>query len=210
MSRLLHCLCGLSLVFLIPVVVLWVRSHVVFDRILYTSPVGSDYFAFTRSDSYPGYVSVMVDRYRFHPDDRAAMIERACAGRTIASFAWQASRYADRAEYESLRNRRNRGWFAYSGKRDRGMWEIDSLTFVRHSVCIPYWSLALPLSLCPIAGTWRGLRLRRRLRRGQCPRCGYDLRGSTESGRCPECGMVASSEAANDPNQRSEPVAESV
>lgn len=30
-------------------------------------------------------------------------------------------------------------------------------------------------------------RLRRRLRLGLCPHCGYDLRGSL-SGMCPECG----------------------
>ncbi len=52
---------------------------------------------------------------------------------------------------------------------------------------IPHWAIAIPLV------GWILLRLfgpaaqrQRRLRRGQCVHCGYDLRAS--EGRCPECG----------------------
>ena len=52
---------------------------------------------------------------------------------------------------------------------------------------VPHWAVALPLL------TWASLRFvgpaaqrQRRLKRGQCLTCGYDLRAST--GRCPECG----------------------
>jgi hypothetical protein len=34
---------------------------------------------------------------------------------------------------------------------------------------------------------WRESRTASRIRRGLCPKCGYDLRGS-DAGMCPECG----------------------
>lgn len=36
----------------------------------------------------------------------------------------------------------------------------------------------------------------RRLERGLCPRCNYDLRASLASGRCPECGRAFQAEQA--------------
>ena len=52
---------------------------------------------------------------------------------------------------------------------------------------VPHWAVALPLlgwSAWRIFGS--AARHQRRLERGQCVTCGYDLRAST--GRCPECG----------------------
>jgi len=56
-------------------------------------------------------------------------------------------------------------------------------------VTVPYWWLAVVTAILPaITGTQlvRGMRRRRRIFRGMCRKCGYDLRGS--SGVCPECG----------------------
>ncbi|HEV8291803.1 MAG TPA: hypothetical protein VGP94_07750 [Tepidisphaeraceae bacterium] len=56
-------------------------------------------------------------------------------------------------------------------------------------VTVPYWLLAIFTAILPaivgaqLAG---GVRRRRRIARGMCPGCGYDLRAS--SGICPECG----------------------
>ncbi len=53
---------------------------------------------------------------------------------------------------------------------------------------LPLYLLFLILAAPPAAAYVRGpLRRRLRIRRGQCPTCGYNLSGLT-SGRCPECG----------------------
>jgi hypothetical protein len=55
---------------------------------------------------------------------------------------------------------------------------------------VPYWALAVGAGVAPALWVrgWRRRRIRaRRLARGQCVRCGYDLRAT--SGACPECGM---------------------
>lgn len=54
---------------------------------------------------------------------------------------------------------------------------------------VPHWAIALPLLAW---AAWRTFgptaQRQRRLRKGQCVTCGYDLRAS--SGRCPECGAA--------------------
>ena len=54
---------------------------------------------------------------------------------------------------------------------------------------VPHWAVALPLLAW---SAWRvfgpAARRQRRVKRGQCVQCGYDLRAST--GRCPECGAA--------------------
>jgi hypothetical protein len=49
---------------------------------------------------------------------------------------------------------------------------------------LSYWALVRPMMMAD-----------RRRRRGLCPRCGYDLRGSPE--KCPECGTVPMISAAH-------------
>ena len=45
--------------------------------------------------------------------------------------------------------------------------------------------------LFALGGTPFALRRRRRIKRGLCPKCAYDLRGSaTDSTTCPECGAT--------------------
>ena len=50
----------------------------------------------------------------------------------------------------------------------------------------PFWALILLFAAAAAIPVVGPLRRRRRLRRGLCETCGYDLRASPE--RCPECG----------------------
>ena len=60
--------------------------------------------------------------------------------------------------------------------------------FASRTVAAPYWFLTLVIGT-PAALVWRvGRRRRLRITRGQCERCGYDLRATPE--RCPECGAI--------------------
>jgi hypothetical protein len=53
---------------------------------------------------------------------------------------------------------------------------------------LPYWMIAVILGATPASWLWGFRRVRRRIRAGLCPTCGYDLRATPE--RCPECGAV--------------------
>jgi hypothetical protein len=56
------------------------------------------------------------------------------------------------------------------------------------TIAIPFWSIALLLSLPPLLAAARAVRRRTLRRKHICVTCGYDLRASRE--RCPECGTA--------------------
>ena len=60
------------------------------------------------------------------------------------------------------------------------------------ALTLPHWFLISILLIPPMA--WlafgRARRQRRRLQRGLCPSCGYDLRMHQPGSRCPECGAA--------------------
>ena len=63
---------------------------------------------------------------------------------------------------------------------------------------VPYWFVAALVAAIPAwhGGTaLRGVRRRRRMRRGLCPRCGYDVLASGD--RCSECGEVLTPDASS-------------
>ena len=61
-----------------------------------------------------------------------------------------------------------------------------SRPYVAVRVAYP-WLIALP-AMIVLASLRAGFRSWRRIARGCCVRCGYDLRASSE--RCPECGTA--------------------
>lgn len=72
-------------------------------------------------------------------------------------------------------------------------WANDGLYYMATYFIVPSWILIMLggcLAIYPLAALWNGpLRRKRRLRRGLCALCGYDLRATT-SKVCPECGKA--------------------
>jgi hypothetical protein len=84
----------------------------------------------------------------------------------------------------------------------------------RTVAAVPFWGVAAVTSLLPLAWAmtrWHDhVRRRRRVRRGLCPACAYDLR-ATPSGdvllpRCPECGLDAPAAPAARPRTGRRPL----
>lgn len=91
------------------------------------------------------------------------------------------------------------GTRANSTPRNRNIW-LTHLGTKYHYVHFPYgplpgllysWLFWSALAYIPLTG-FSFLRIRRRMKRGWCPKCAYDLAGVP---RCPECGTVVVREA---------------
>jgi hypothetical protein len=79
------------------------------------------------------------------------------------------------------------GWERSFARRLGFAIEVTSLRRVSGvTLSFPMWAVVLTLSIEPLVTTLRWLKRNRRKRRGQCIRCGYDLRATPT--RCPECG----------------------
>ena len=88
-----------------------------------------------------------------------------------------------------------------TGSRDIGYlashgWQAMGFELVTNPkiIVLPYAFLALLYSILPLAWLASRVRTRRRLARGLCPSCGYDLRATPA--QCPECGALPKKDTA--------------
>jgi hypothetical protein len=161
-------LSAVSLLLLVAVCLLWVRSGTVMDGMRYAGVAtggaegsSSSLTVFTRM----GALHVL----RVGPSEF-----------TAPGWKWLA--VPQPARFSTMTDRRKWQRRGFAGGGGTG-WEFFS---------IPLWFLSLLTVLLPLVwllslSPFR--RRRRRARAGLCPACGYDLRASPE--RCPECGTVS-------------------
>lgn len=86
------------------------------------------------------------------------------------------------------------GWQYYRQRSSQPLGDAPVIATVYHdttALCIPYWGLVTAAALLPAAwllATLRRMVRGRRIGRGLCAACGYDLRATPD--RCPECGTA--------------------
>src|SRR2546421_4991617 len=117
--------------------------------------------------------------------DLALDIPQAEALRDHAVLGWNASFEttpgAAAVEYLLYTANPIAGFSFQKGTTNHRAWVIR---FVE--IALPLWLASLLLCLPSLISVFGCLKRRRRLRRGLCPTCGYDLRQSKST--CPECG----------------------
>ena len=168
-----------SLLLLLAACPLWVRSHLVRDR-LHVRPGRSDRMIYVVSDR--GSLACISMRGDNEPElrPRRAGLESHGVDEVRSTLeSWG-------------------GPSAFVGGLPGGDWSIQGGGFiVRHirrwkavAIFVPFWFVVVCGSAAPACWLLSQRRKRRRLRLGLCPRCGYDLTANA-SGVCPECGQPA-------------------
>lgn len=176
----------LSIALAIAAVAIWRRSADTWDEIRLmpeqpNSATSSDFMV----TSGVGSVSIDWDRDTPAPSHS----ERAAALRSTAAYHWEHnSRPVNPYEKTNPALRvfgyESRTAFLPGSKSFDARWSVQRTMAVRYYMVICL-ALLLPAWWCSLAVRRRLIRSRR-LRRGCCARCGYDLRGTP--GQCPECG----------------------
>jgi hypothetical protein len=172
----------LSLLLLVAIAALWIRSHWVEDRIDWRRRDG-----LRALHTAPGHLVLALDlaNWSGQPPDYYGVKYTSEAPTPVETdiLSMFVLSIGPRDTFVTW-NRAGFGWYLWRSASPGGA-SIARLV-------VPLWSLAVAGALLPVF--WLGMkhhaRVRRRRRSGLCPHCGYDLRATPE--RCPECGMVTS------------------
>jgi hypothetical protein len=165
--RLLNLLTALSLVVCVAAGAVWVRSHWAGDYLSWGDKRGLTGVITGRGDVMIYRESVVVDGVEM--------------GDWAWGRKWESREPSDLGKMRPAYTRPHFDRFGFRYETGQRGQEVRNV-----GVYVPVWPLALASSVLPAAWLWRrGIRARR-LVRGKCPSCGYDLRASND--RCPECG----------------------
>jgi hypothetical protein len=185
----LHVCVVISLLLCVTSIVLWVRGHRVFERFQFSGTARGGKWRCYSIDSVLGEIYLHVQHWQFQDD---------------ASAAWYAKRYPtpqgfyrgkrDLATIDTIWRFHDTWWnrrrfVFYSSPMSRQHPGLgQSFTASPYSFGIPCWFAMTTTAIAPSAAIFRALRRKKKIREGQCPVCGYDLRATPD--RCPECGTV--------------------
>jgi hypothetical protein len=132
-------------------------------------------------------------------DESKLDFELFCSGERVAMTRWEAAGWplpALRCGAANMHTPDGKGWMI-GGDRGVWTWRMGSFTSPPKSVPVePVWMGLIGDTVIYGAALfvlwWSPGAIRRavRGRRGECLRCGYDLRGRSGETACPECGEV--------------------
>ena len=197
--RLLNLLTTLSLLLCVAVVALWARSHLESDSLFWRRGES------TGDESYRSQ-SVTVRTLRGGVQAEwfklAARTGMGWGTPTDTPLHWDTSTPIRRPEWTEPISERSLGVLSsrcvWPEIRKGSIWEVPApilsatsssdATFDNEAyrIVLPYWLVVVPLAAMALVPLLTSTCRRRRISRGHCASCGYDLRATPDG--CPECG----------------------
>ena len=181
---------------LIVMAVMWVRSLLITDRLIYNtrspaalSATSIQLWSLDGSVKFVHSKSIYVSREMFYHEDPANISDEAATTSNLplgAGLHYWSHQISTRApQRPSVRNWLGFGLEIYPRVPVTGT-ALGKLSWL--IVTVPHWFLVLLSAIVPSLWLRRRMRALRAARLNVCVACGYDLRATPL--RCPECGTV--------------------